>query len=396
MCNGSHRPAQSKGKQKRTESKERRKCGSALSAAPELKVVVTNLCSVKKIKIGAVTAKLDAIFVMNSTRADERRVTKKAEEMAAETRRMQKKGVKFNKNIEEPLAPTIGDLFAHLKAMDNAVGVSKDYLKRQFNARFMRAELDGFKYPSIGPEFRANTKKAKIKMTPSGNRNEVEYLQALVILMMKADARRGAVDNAPLQLSGLLRRVPTLNPQATNAKALKLRKQLEDEVCLEATQADDPWLIFLTEAYVGKICFLHDIAERHKLYRVSNIAYWPSTQKRYANWEATLEPIHLRPSGLFEVADEDTILGPSGARITKSKALIGYILAQYIDGDEEEPTRSDCVDDYIENAIEKLNAYLFKLKQLARVKVLKGMLPEFFIYLYPYVMYATNHFHYPP
>ena len=86
-----------------------------------------------------------------------------------------------------------------------------------------------------------------------------------------------------------------------------------------------------------------------------------------------MEPIHLRPSGLFEVADEDTILGPSGARITKSKVLIGYILAQYIDGDDEEPTRSDCVDDYIENAIEKLKAYLFKLQQITRLKTSKGM-----------------------
>ena len=56
---------------------------------------------------------------------------------------------------------------AHLQAMGNAVGVSKDYLKRQFNARMMRADLDGFKYPSIGAEYRAKTKKAKIKMTPS-------------------------------------------------------------------------------------------------------------------------------------------------------------------------------------------------------------------------------------
>lgn len=373
MCNGSHRPAESKGKQKRTENKETRQCGSALSAEPELKTAVTKLCSVKKINVGKVTAKLDAIFITNSTRADARRESKKAEEIAAETRRLQKKGVKFNKNMEEPLAASIGDLLAYLKAMDNAVGVSKDYLKRQFNARLMRAELDGFKYPSIGAEYRANTKKAKMKMTPSNDRNELEYLQALVILMMKADARRGAVDNVPLQLSGLLRKVPTLNPQATNAKALKLRKDLEDEVCREATQGDDPWLIFLTESYVGKICFLHDIAERHKLYRVSNIAYWPSTHKRYANWEATLEPIHLRPSGLFEVADEDTILGPSGARITKSKVLLGYILAQYIDGDDEEPTRSDCVDDYIENAIEKLKAYLFKLQQISRLKTSKGM-----------------------
>ena len=45
-------------------------------------------------------------------------------------------------------------------------------------------------------------KKRKIKLTPSDGRNEVEYLTALVTLVMKADARRGAVDNAPVQLSG--------------------------------------------------------------------------------------------------------------------------------------------------------------------------------------------------
>ncbi len=181
--------------------------------------------------------------------------------------------------MKEALASSIEDLLAHLKAMGNAVGVSKDYLKRQFNARLMRAELDGFKYPSIGAEYRVNTKKAKIKMTPSGDRNELDYLQALVILMMKADSRRGTDDNTPLKLLGLLRKVPTLNLQATNAKALKLRKDLEDEVCLQATQADDPCLILLTESYVGKICFLHDIAERHKLYLVCNIAYWTSNKK---------------------------------------------------------------------------------------------------------------------
>ncbi len=54
--------------------------------------------------------------------------------------------------------------------------------------------------------------------------------------------------------------------------------------------------------------------------------------------------------------------------MTKSKALLGYILAQYIDGDDEEPTRSECVDLYIENAIENLKAYLFKLLQLRNAK----------------------------
>jgi hypothetical protein len=181
--------------------------------------------------------------------------------------------------------------------------------------------------------------------------------------MMKADSRRGAVDSQPVALEGLLRRVPTINVATTSANALKLRKQMENDVCLQATQADDPWLLFLTKQYSGKICFLHDIAERHKLYRVSNIAYWTSSKQRYANWEATLEPIHVSPTGQFYVADEDVIIGPKGLRLTKSKVLLGYILAQYIDGDDEEPTRTECVDLYIENALDKFKAYIFKQQQ---------------------------------
>ncbi len=156
----------------------------------------------KVINIGKVTDKLDQIFVANSARADARRETKREEEEEAETRKIKRKGEKFNKNMEEPLAATIGDLLAHMNAMENAVGVSKEYLKRQFNARMMRAENDGFNYPSVGDQFRANTKKRKIQIKPSDDRNELEYLKALVILMMKADSRRGAVDNEVLHLTG--------------------------------------------------------------------------------------------------------------------------------------------------------------------------------------------------
>ena len=88
-----------------------------------------------------------------------------------------------------------------------------------------------------------------------------------------------------------------MNVLSTNTRALTLRKELEQEVCRQATQTDDPWLVFLTNEYVGKICFLNDIAERHKLFRVCSIAYWTSNKTRYANWEATLEPINLQPSG---------------------------------------------------------------------------------------------------
>ena len=101
---------------------------------------------------------------------------------------------------------------------------------------------------------------------------------------------------------------------------------MEDSVCLQAAQGDDPWLVFLTDEYVCKICFLHDIAERHKLYRVRNIAYWTSTKTRFANWEATLEPIHMSTDGEFYVDDKDVIVGPKGIRLTKSKVLLGYIV----------------------------------------------------------------------
>ena len=63
------------------------------------------------------------------------------------------------------------------------------------------------------------------------------------------------------------------------------------------------------------------------------------------------------------MADVDVVVGPKGIRLTKSKVLLGYIVAQYIDGDEEEPTRTDCVDLYVENAMEKFKAYVFKLQK---------------------------------
>jgi beta-phosphoglucomutase-like phosphatase (HAD superfamily) len=328
-----------------------------------LQRAITKLCSVKVVHVGLVSAKLDAVFATNSQRADARRETKRVEEEEQAKRKIANKAIKFNTALEEPLAPTVGALLAHMKAMDNAVGVCKDYLKRQFNGRLLRAEKDEFTYPSIGPKYRTKNKQQKLKMTPSDKQNDRDYLQELVLLMMKADSRRGALDTEAVALEGLLRTVPTLNVETTSAHALKRRKQLETEVCLEATQVDDPWLSFLTREYVGKICFLHDIAERHKLYRVCNIAYWTSTKTRYANWEATLEPIHMATSGEYYVADDDVVVGPKGIRITKSKVLLGYIVAQYIDGDDEEPTRTECVDLYVENALEKLKAYVFKLQR---------------------------------
>ena len=39
-------------------------------------------------------------------------------------------------------------------------------------------------------------------MTPSDKQNELEYLKELVIHMMKADSRRGAINTEPIALEG--------------------------------------------------------------------------------------------------------------------------------------------------------------------------------------------------
>jgi hypothetical protein len=164
MCNGSHRPAEAKGQQKRTENKDVRQCGSALLAASELQIAITKLCSVWKVNVGKVTAKLDQVFLTNTKRADALRESKRLEEQEAEPRKIQKKGVKFNKIMEEPLAATIGDLLAQITAMNNAVGVSKEYLRRQCNARLMRAELTSFPILQLGTNSALRIRNAKLNL----------------------------------------------------------------------------------------------------------------------------------------------------------------------------------------------------------------------------------------
>ena len=47
-------------------------------------------------------------------------------------------------------------------------------------------------------------------------------------------------------------------------------------------------------------------------------------------------------------------------RLTKSSKFLGYILAQYIDGEEEDLTHTECVDLYIEDAVPKHRAFLHR------------------------------------
>jgi hypothetical protein len=151
-----------------------------------------------------------------------------------------------------------------------------------------------------------------------------------------------------------------LSLASTDPISIQAKKQQAITVGLTATQVDDPWLVLLDAEYVGKLCFLNDISLRHKLYWICSISYWDSTRKRNASWEATMEPVHVAPDGTVFVHDDDTVVMSGAKRLTKASALLGYVVAEYVDGDDADPTRTDCVDKYVMGAMDKHIAFMSK------------------------------------
>jgi len=123
--------------------------------------------------------------------------------------------------------------------------------------------------------------------------------------MIGIDSKRNF--SGEIVLSGLIRSTPVLEAETTNPISTEAKKSMDDYLVSQAEQ-------------------VNDIAARHKLYCVARISYWPSTKSHYANWEATLEPIHLSSDGSYFVHDDDAVIGPSGTRITKAKSYRGYIV----------------------------------------------------------------------
>ncbi len=178
--------------------------------------------------------------------------------------------------------------------------------------------------------------------------------------MMVADSRRHPnQDINDVELSGLVRSNPVLSLASTDPISIQAKKQQAITVGLTPPQVDDPWLVLLDAEYVGKLCFLNDTL-RHKLYRICRISYWNSTRKRNASWEATMEPVHVVHDGTVFVHDDDTVVMSGAKRLTKASSLLGYVVAEYVDGDDAEPTRTDCVDKYVMGAMDKHFAFTSK------------------------------------
>ncbi len=110
-------------------------------------------------------------------------------------------------------------------------------------------------------------------MTPNDKTDVLVYLKDLVLKMMDADAKRTRPHNEDANLmSGLLRTVPTLSHESINPLAVAAKQKLDNSVTAAATQRDDPWLLFLEDQYLLKLCFLYDSPARHKLYRAPRSA----------------------------------------------------------------------------------------------------------------------------
>ena len=255
---------------------------------------------------------VQSAFQQNKVLAHELRLANEIEEKAKMAKQHLRKAIKFNVAVEEPMATTTLLLHAQLKAMDyKKKGVCLSYLKRQFDARMTRAEADNYTYDELPPRFRS-PHTGKLVKTSTDEADAMAYLSDLVGAMIGIDSKR--------TFSGLIRSTPVLEAETTNPISTEAKKSMDDYLVSQAEQVDDPWLLFLEREYKGQVCFLHDIAARHKLYCVARISYWPSTKSHYANWEATVEPIHLSSDGSYFVHDDDAVIGPSGTRITKAKS----------------------------------------------------------------------------
>jgi hypothetical protein len=121
-----------------------------------------------------------------------------------------------------------------------------------------------FTYPSIGPAFRAKDGR-NLKKTPSNGEDKVEYLNNLLLQMMKADSRRGVITDENPSLNGLVRSNPVINLASTDLISIRAKQQQQIAVGLQVAQCDDPWLIDLEHEYIGQLCFLNDVSLRHKL-----------------------------------------------------------------------------------------------------------------------------------
>ena len=122
MANGSHRAPGTTGKQQRTAHVSVFNGGAAFTAAADVRIAVTKLCGVRRIKTGSITRLLDEIHVSKKEQSLLRREAKRLEGIEEQKRKDATKGVKFNTAMEETLAQDEEALDAHMEMLGHGKG----------------------------------------------------------------------------------------------------------------------------------------------------------------------------------------------------------------------------------------------------------------------------------
>jgi hypothetical protein len=181
-----------------------------ITCDPRLQEVVTRLCGVRRRTPGAITMLVRTAFEHDKVLAKELRLANEVEEKAKKAKQHFKKAIKFNVNVEEPLAATSILLHAQLKAMDYKKGVCLAYLKCQFDARMTRAEADNYSYEMPPDCYRSRHTGKLVKKQPD-TADPMAYLTDLVVAMIGVDSKR--TFSGDLTLSGLIRSTPVEQKQ---------------------------------------------------------------------------------------------------------------------------------------------------------------------------------------
>jgi hypothetical protein len=218
------------------------------------------------------------------------------------------------------------------------------FLKEQFHAR-----VSGDKprlYPSLGAEFRQ--KHGKLRLTCKDKKmNEETYLIALITAMIAEDADDLGVNETSSTLKeDFIRLLPTISLHYYNPKAAHLKAEFTQQIAALATPTDDPVYVELDAKYVHKILYDYETRATAKLFRIVSIQFVRSyTASRSSCWEATCEPVYRDAmTGSFHVPSEKQV---PGSHVTLTHALVGYCVAEYVNGIEAEPTYLPWVDQYI-------------------------------------------------
>jgi hypothetical protein len=349
--------------------------GIALTAHPVLRQAVNKLCSVRTKKVGALTrlvrdAHKAAVVAKNANR--KRKAKEDFDEaIRLKTQRAEKRD-KADYTALKELITDVKALNTQLEARQGSKKARLLFLSEQFHARVSCRNPRlypglGCPFPSLvlflhlssltpptfpcappsGDEFR--NKFGKLRVTPKDKSLTTEkYMVRLIQAMIREDQDVIGVNSSRTNNSAaeFIRVLPSISSTATNPKAIALKAELTQHICILATPIDDPVYLQLQARYQGSILYDNETRASQKLFRVVAIQYVQSyTAGRFSCWEATCEPIYRdAAAGKFVVPPELLV---EGSGVVQKNALVGYALAEYPNGSDSEPTFLPWLDNYV-------------------------------------------------